>query len=380
MSETQAQYVTRTSIPNTDIGVVIGRWQLFHNAHYNLVRTATSCSKHLIIGIGSCNRSPDIKNPFSAEQRQEMILEACDFLDPSKVSFIHIPDFIYENNRWLENTQHLVKETMASINPQLKHVTLFGHDSDSSSWYLNSFPQWSLVLLPSLSDSIHATQLREALYKCQPNAKIQTHIQEDATHLLVNNVPPGTVNWLVRHFGADGSDVEFYKWLVEYNDFVEDYQTKIASHYPYIRQTVDSVVTCKGHLLLIQRKDPPGKGLWALPGGHVELSEGLATAAIRELVEETGLHISPGIFWNSKTGERTFSHPDRSVLCRTITNVFHFPLNLKFLPELKPDSDAKAARWVPFSEFTEMWNNRLLFEDHGDIGSYYIHKPEAIEL
>ncbi|MCB1378882.1 MAG: NUDIX hydrolase [Alphaproteobacteria bacterium] len=43
-----------------------------------------------------------------------------------------------------------------------------------------------------------------------------------------------------------------------------------------------------GRVLLAQRAKPPA-GIWALPGGHVELGESTAEAARRELMEETGL-------------------------------------------------------------------------------------------
>lgn len=42
-----------------------------------------------------------------------------------------------------------------------------------------------------------------------------------------------------------------------------------------------------GQLLLIKRGKPPGKGLWSLPGGKIELGEEVEAAAARELFEET---------------------------------------------------------------------------------------------
>ena len=42
-------------------------------------------------------------------------------------------------------------------------------------------------------------------------------------------------------------------------------------------------------LLLIQRGTEPGKGLWSLPGGRVELGETMAEAVVREFQEEVGL-------------------------------------------------------------------------------------------
>ncbi len=45
----------------------------------------------------------------------------------------------------------------------------------------------------------------------------------------------------------------------------------------------------EGKILLIKRKIEPCKGEWALPSGFMELDESPIEAALRELVEETGL-------------------------------------------------------------------------------------------
>ena len=49
-----------------------------------------------------------------------------------------------------------------------------------------------------------------------------------------------------------------------------------------------------GRLLLVQRANDPGRGLWSLPGGRVEPGETDAAALVRELREETGLIVTPG--------------------------------------------------------------------------------------
>jgi ADP-ribose pyrophosphatase YjhB (NUDIX family) len=47
-------------------------------------------------------------------------------------------------------------------------------------------------------------------------------------------------------------------------------------------------------LLLIRRRNDPGRGLWSVPGGRVEPGESDAEAVVREVAEETGLVVEPG--------------------------------------------------------------------------------------
>lgn len=49
------------------------------------------------------------------------------------------------------------------------------------------------------------------------------------------------------------------------------------------------VVREHGRILLVKRKYPPCEGQWCLPGGFMELREQPSVAALRELMEETGL-------------------------------------------------------------------------------------------
>ena len=57
---------------------------------------------------------------------------------------------------------------------------------------------------------------------------------------------------------------------------------------------VGAIVIRDNKVLLVKRKQPPSEGLWAIPGGRVELGETLQKAAEREVREETGVTVQTG--------------------------------------------------------------------------------------
>lgn len=89
--------------------------------------------------------------------------------------------------------------------------------------------------------------------------------------------------------------------------------------YPRPAVTVDVVIVARGRparVLLIRRAHAPFAGMWAIPGGFVDMAEKLEDAARRELREETGV----------KAGEleqlHTFGDPKRDPRGRTISVVY----------------------------------------------------------
>lgn len=75
------------------------------------------------------------------------------------------------------------------------------------------------------------------------------------------------------------------------------------------RLTVDVVIETEGGIVLVRRARPPLG--WALPGGFVDLGENLATAARREVKEETALDVELtellGIYSDPKRDPRGYT-------------------------------------------------------------------------
>jgi 8-oxo-dGTP diphosphatase len=136
--------------------------------------------------------------------------------------------------------------------------------------------------------------------------------------------------------------------------------------YPRPALTVDVVIFSlredRLHVLLIRRAEKPFAGMWALPGGFVNIDESLDEAAYRELGEETGLRDA------YLEQLYTYGSPQRDPRGRVVT-VSYFALIPADAPLLAETSDEiSEADWFPVDEIP------LLAFDHAEIIAYALRR------
>jgi 8-oxo-dGTP diphosphatase len=140
--------------------------------------------------------------------------------------------------------------------------------------------------------------------------------------------------------------------------------------YPRPAVTADIIILKKSNdqqfVLLIERKHPPFEGMWALPGGFLDMDETLEEAALRELKEETGI---TGVELKQF---HTFSKVNRDPRHRTITTVFIGYADNDIA--LKAGDDAAKAQWFALDKLPP-----LAF-DHGDVMEILKLKSDSTSL
>ena len=126
---------------------------------------------------------------------------------------------------------------------------------------------------------------------------------------------------------------------------------KYSYEYPRPAVTVDAAIFRKKddnwQVLFIQRGNEPFIGMWALPGGFVEMNETLEEAVARELKEETGLE---GV---SMEQLHAFSTVNRDPRHRTISIVF-WGLVAVDQGKILAGDDAEDAKWFGIDHLPEL--------------------------
>jgi|TARA_B100001750_G_scaffold205422_1_gene182470 nicotinamide-nucleotide adenylyltransferase len=88
-------------------GFLIGRFQPFHLGHLEAVNFALSKVEQLYIGIGSSNKSNQPRNPFTVEERRQMISSSLDGKTLKRVSIYDIPD-LDDHSKWTQSIDEII--------------------------------------------------------------------------------------------------------------------------------------------------------------------------------------------------------------------------------------------------------------------------------
>lgn len=374
--------------PRPDLCVFIGRFQPEHVGHDAVIREGLARANHVLVLVGSAHEARSYYNPFTAEERIQMI----------RATFDHDPRLLvapledaHDSTRWVTWTRAAVQAQWTALrqdHPELPvepRVALIGHTKDATSYYLELFPDWmSIEMAPA--HVLSATALRAALFG-QPGLSAEEIDAFPATsagraayrQVYANRARAQAQAFLATMRGAaEHGQAQVSKAVLAFlDDFLitpaylemcfEHAMVRLTKHawrhapYPPASLTADAAVIQAGKVLMVRRKGYPGRGLWALPGGFVEEDERIEAAAWRELHEETGLDVPDAMLRQHRVGWGVFDDPRRSSRGRTVTQAFlvvlpdNLPVNLCGQKEEVLD-----VQWRPLTDV----RRDQCFEDH----------------
>lgn len=307
-------------------GIFIGRFQPVHNGHIHALGVAASQVEKLYILVGSANQCRSIRNPWTFQERKQMLQLKLHAERITNYEILPLNDYRYSNTQWMSD----VRATIEHFNMGVP--TLFGHMKEGND-YLKWFPELKFKSIESVY-KINATQIREEMFETN------------------DPLMPETVR----------GDYAFYQ---KEKQLFKDYPFPETLNF----NCSDAILECQGHILLIQRKFSPGKGAWALPGGFRNQRETFLDCAIRELMEETNVRVPEKVLRGSIVKTELFDDPKRSfgIPRNTMAVYMRISPNPDYsLPRANGADDAALCKWVPL---TDALNNIEMYDDHKDIVS-----------
>jgi bifunctional NMN adenylyltransferase/nudix hydrolase len=323
-----------------DYLIFIGRFQPFHIGHESVIRKALALSDKVIVLVGSAYQPRTVRNPWDFNEREGFMRLAFSEEENRRILAFPLLDQTYNNQLWIKSVQQLVAGVVHNKIASKPKVGLIGHQKDGSSFYLSQFPQWEREEVENYQN-ISSTEIREHYFS-----------DEEFTNSLNSNI-----SLALEKFKS----TKAFEQVQNEFHFVKKYKSAWdTAPYTPMFITVDAVVVQSGHILLIERKAQPGRGLMALPGGFLDANETLKTAVIRELREETRIKVPAPVLAGSITKQQVFDDPYRSARGRTVTHAYLIELKDGELPKVKGGDDAAKAFWVPFAEIKP----EMMFEDH----------------
>lgn len=344
------------------VGLFNGKFQTVSLAHTGSVLAMIEQCDLVVIMNGSTDRARDPRFPFDLEDRRRMWLASIPAEHHHKIVILGQRD-IGNAARWASAVDAQVVDAAfdAGFDTEETDFAIFGHHKDSTSSYLDDFPGYELVevepyrspdpshmrgTMPSLLD---ASDIREGMFETG-----LTPLEDAWMERVLCAVAPG-VRDILREF-VHGP--EFPRLQQEYRNAksmarqwkVRETRDDAGVPYAVNFTAVDAVVVHGNMILMHQRDTFPGKNMWALPGVMLRADETVSAAAVRALVEKTGIDMTAGDLRRAIVDQWFVDGLQRSIRDRTITFPVLFQLGLG---KPGPNASRAKARALPRTRATD---------------------------
>ncbi|HYD75016.1 NUDIX domain-containing protein [Ramlibacter sp.] len=316
------------------LAACLSEYQLPDRAQVAQIRAALARAARCILFIDWGWQAPSPAHPFDRETRARMLGESLPQDERERVSFVPVRQH-YDPARTLEAVATGVRQAIAGAQERVAWHLPDALREEALDAPLPGEVDWQ-------EDDSRTGERLDALYAAADPAATLVALQEQ--------LAPATVAQLHEWIASPAFDQLRGEW----RKMAGEKQAWSVAPYPVVLVTVDAVVLAGDHVLLVRRGRSPGRGLQALPGGFLDPRETVLQAAVRELLEETGLPFTPRELVRRLGEVKVFDHPQRSQRGRIVTHAHRFDLGVSSPPPVQGGDDAAAAHWIPVAQLVAM--------------------------
>lgn len=330
--------------------ILSDNFQWITEKHANTVVKAAETSDLVVILVTEADAHRSIINPFSFEERSELIKSVfSDLWAEDRLRIVSVPTRLYS-----DNDESYAMQAICHLLDQLNLDT--------------TQPDIEIKVQGQLMEEAAAASGAWELVRASVKAPLeQSSLIEN---YLLSDEPIDASDPMGR-FLRTFRQTEAFKELQNECQDKHSILTKFGTG-PF--DTADAICTYNDKVLLITRKNPPFRHCYATPGGLLDPNEDALTAAIRELLEETEMRVptylltggqtSADASWDVVTEEflrervrnqtpTQFDSSTRDPRGDYRANAFWFDLSdLPTPPKVIGRDDANKAEWIPIDELT----------------------------
>ncbi len=354
------------------VAVYNGRFSFPTVAHKSVIQFGIDHFDKLIIVIGSATTATNEKNPLTYEERASILgdmvqnmgfkydRESNSFFTETKTVVIRPNSDYNEDEQWMYALTSIVHQEVFDPNDE---IFIINPDKDSGNYWLKYFKDWGYESAPMMED-ISASNIRSRFFHGN------TNYVENAAYETVMFLEKWKLSDECRRIRAEFMFHEQIrndeKARIEHNKTCKEkglkprYQTTYVTGDCAILQKRDG----KLKILLITRKNIPGVGQIAIPGGYFEPGEDLSEyhTAIREAREEIGINLTDEQLNEFCVAKQIrFGDINRSLRGRILTmlQVFYVPEDVEITLTAQQE-EVINLDWYAFDEVAQS----ECFEDH----------------
>ena len=144
-----------------DIGLLVGRFNVFHIGHKSLSDLALTMCDRLLILVGSAQESGTLRNPFNVYTRMEMIRAI--YPESTNVIIKPLPDLTTEDDITPIWGKYVLRNTY-EILQKYPDAMIYGNDECRSGWFdPEDIKDMTEIVVSRSNILISATELRQLM-------------------------------------------------------------------------------------------------------------------------------------------------------------------------------------------------------------------------
>jgi nicotinamide-nucleotide adenylyltransferase len=168
-----------------DVGLVVGRFQHFHNGHRSLVKNAYNLCDRVLILVGSSQEFGTFRNPYPPSTRIDVIREIYG-RDNDNLIVTELADLTDENDITPDWGKYVLENVRSHIR-KAPSLMVYGNDEFRSRWFApEDIVDTAELVIPRSKLPISATMLRESLVK--DDFAYWSKFVDDKTHKMYDRL------------------------------------------------------------------------------------------------------------------------------------------------------------------------------------------------